>query len=271
MANKYKDYEKCMMSFTVPNVVIKSQRGIKNGRYSKMRVLVSIKKYLAKLLSREDIKYFMNIELGKAYSNPHLHVQVWYMSTTLMSSSENNTSANLSNISKKICTKYNLNQNRCPITYCDEDNNIDVFHYVVKDYAKNLSDDEIWNLDVQKKRYRKQYGKVIRFYSKSCDKHTKWWYRFAYRYYGVVRGRADFFLERFLSIFSFWNKREIPKIRTFCFIYWQVMISINKESNRAFDFVFEVETACRSPPLVKFVGVFFTYVLVSKDLFEKFN
>lgn len=260
MANKYKDYEKCMMSFTVPNVVIKSHRGIKNGRYSKMRVLVSIKKDLAKLLSREDIKYFMNIELGKAYSNPHLHVQVWSA-----------TSANLSNISKKICTKYNLNQNRCPITYQDEDSDIDVFHYVVKDYAKNLSDDEIWNLDVQKKRYRKQYGKVIRFYSKSCDKHTKWWYRFAYRFYGVVRSRADFFIDKIKNIFSFWKKREIPKVSVFVNIIGNLCKLNNKESNRVFDFVFDVETAARDPPLVKFVGVFFTYVLVSKDLFEKFN
>jgi hypothetical protein len=237
MANKYKDYEKCMMSFTVPNVVIKSHGGIKNGRYSKMRVLVSIKKDLAKLLSREDIKYFMNIELGKAYSNPHLHVQVWSA-----------TSANLSNISKKICTKYNLNQNRCPITYQDEDSDIDVFHYVVKDYAKNLSDEEVWNLDVQKKRYRKQYGKTIRFYSKSSDRFTKRWYRFAYRYYGVLRSRADIFLESFLSIFSFWNKREIPKIRVFVNSFGNLCRYKKQVIVMLFDFVFEVKTACRSPP-----------------------
>ena len=248
MANKYKSWDKCMLSFTVPNVVLKSQRGIKNGRYSKMRVLVSIKKDIAKLLSREsDVKYFMNIELGKAYSNPHLHIQVWSKSVT---------STNLSNISKKICCKYDLNQKRCPITYQDEDSNIDVFHYVVKDYAKNLTDDEIWNLDVQKKRYRKQYGKVIRFYSKSSDKHSKKWYRFAYRYYGVLRDRADFFIDKIKSIFSFWCKRKLPIGRTFCFVYWQVMVIYNKGIMRIFDFVFEVEYACRSPPFFHLGNMF---------------
>jgi hypothetical protein len=85
----------------------------------------------------------MNIELGEHYSHPHLHLQLWHKTTSSLTT----------NIFEKTISKFNLNKNRCYIT--EPTHAVPIYNYVIKDYAKDLSDKQIWDLETQKKRFRK--------------------------------------------------------------------------------------------------------------------
>ena len=170
MAQKYMCYNKVLLTFTVPTD--RKDKSIKNGRYTKLRTLIEIRAYIAKLLNNSsDVKYFMNIELGEHYSHPHLHLQLWH----------NTTSSLTTNIFEKTISKFNLNKNRCYIT--EPTHAVPIYNYVIKDYAKDLSDKQIWDLETQKKRFRKVMGSKVRFYSKSRDEFSKKIYRKIY--YGI--------------------------------------------------------------------------------------
>ena len=215
MAQKYMSYNKVLLTFTVPDRVIKTHTGIKNARYSKMRVLVDIKAQLSKLISREsNIKYFTVIELGDKFSSPHLHCQIWIDSDDISA---------IDKIKSKIIKDNGLQNNRCHTSAQNTNiSNIDIFSYVIKTYSKNLSDDEIWNQETQKKRYRKHYGKAIRFYSKSTDKYSKDIYRRLYYSLGIVREKANDFLDFFINKFFYFNKKNLPKISSFCFSFGEL-------------------------------------------------
>mgnify|MGYP000073462177 CR=1 FL=1 len=235
MANKYSDYDKFMLSFTIPTA--KRAKTIKNGRYTKLRELIKIRAYIAKLISNHfDVKYFMNIELGKAYSNPHIHVQLWIKNTT---------SANTANqILNKTVSNFNLNKNRCILT--EPEQAIPVYNYVIKDYAKDLTDDELWNLETQKKRMRKHLGSAVRFYTKSTDRFTKRIYRIMYYSYGVVRDKANDYLDFFINNFFYFSKKRGVKVSLFICLFSKLG---NKEQERnLFDsFVFIVEVFSFAP------------------------
>ena len=199
MAQKYMSYNKVLLTFTVPTD--RKEKSIKNGRYTKLRKLIEIRAYIAKLLNNSsDTKYFMNIELGEYYSNPHLHIQLWFKST----------SSNPANIFEKTIKKFDLNKNRCYIT--EPTHSIPVYNYVIKDYAADLSDEQIWNLETQKKRFRKVMGSRVRFYSKSKDSYCKSIYRKIWYGLGIARDKANDFLDFFINKFFFFNKRNLPKI-----------------------------------------------------------
>lgn len=203
MANKYSSWDKYMLSFTVPSSV--RGRTIKNGRYTKLRELIKIRAYIAKLLNNsKDVKYFMNIELGKKFSNPHIHLQLWIKPTSSTSAEQ---------ILSKTISKFSLNKNRCYLTVPEQD--IPVYDYVVKDYGKNLSDDEIWNLETQKKRFRKQLGSKVRFSSKSRDTFTKKIYRTMYHYYDIARDRVESAIDFFINNFFYFSKKRGLKINFF--------------------------------------------------------
>ena len=201
MAQKYMSYNKVLLTFTVPTDI--KEKSIKNGRYSKLRKLIKIRAYIAKLLNNSsDIKYFMNIELGEHYSNPHLHLQLWIKNS--------DTSSITTNIYEKTISKFDLNKNRCYIT--EPTHAIPIYNYVIKDYAKDLTDKQIWDLETQKKRFRKIMDSKVRFYSKSKDSYCKSIYRKLWYGLGIVRDKANKFLDFFINKFFFFNKRNLPKI-----------------------------------------------------------
>ena len=209
MAQKYMSYNKVLLTFTVPTD--RKDKSIKNGRYTKLRTLIEIRAYIAKLLNNSsDVKYFMNIELGEHYSNPHLHLQLWIKSPTSMSVTSNTTSSIITNIYKKTISKFDLNKNRCYIT--EPTHAIPIYNYVIKDYAKDLTDKQIWDLETQKKRFRKIMDSKVRFYSKSKDSYCKSIYRKLWYGLGIARDKVNEFLDFFINKFFFFNKRNLPKI-----------------------------------------------------------
>lgn len=206
MAQKYMSYNKVLLTFTVPTD--RKDKSIKNGRYTKLRTLIEIRAYIAKLLNNSsDVKYFMNIELGEHYSNPHLHLQLWYKTTSSLTT----------NIFEKTISKFNLNKNRCYIT--EPTHAVPIYNYVIKDYAKDLSDKQIWDLETQKKRFRKVMGSKVRFYSKSRDEFSKKIYRKIYYGMGILRKNANEFINFFIDNFFYFNKRNLPKISSFVYCF----------------------------------------------------
>ena len=205
MANKYKEWDKTMLTFTVPSHI--QGKTIKKGRYTKLRYLLRLRGYIAKQINNiPNVKYFMNIELGKAYSNPHLHVQIWSI-----------TSADtVQLLFHKAIDKFDLQEKRCSISLPQQETG--VYHYVIKDYARDLSDKDIWALETQKKRMRTQLGSKVRFYTKSSDKYSKKVYRIFYYYFNVLRGKANEFIERFVNIFFKFSKRNMPVVGAFGFL-----------------------------------------------------
>lgn len=247
MAQKYMSYNKVLLTFTVPTDM--KDKTIKNGRYSKLRKLIKIRAYIAKLLNNSsDTKYFMNIELGEHYSNPHLHLQLWVKDTT---------SASTQNIYNKTIAKFDLNKNRCYITE-PTNSNIPIYNYVIKDYAKDLSDNDLWNLEIQKKRFRKVMGTRVRFYSKSKDVYCKSIYRKLYYGLGIVRDKANDFLDFFINKFFFFNKRNLPKISA---LVLRFSVLSNKEQERilfvSFVWLFDLLFAspARGPPVLLFIHI----------------
>ena len=293
LANKYADWDKKMVTFTIPSTV-KNKR-YKIGKYTKLKELLALRAFIAKEInnSKSDIKYFMNIELGKAYSNPHLHVQFWTrpcspsgkngsfcreqendktdkVSPPLQSpwlsgfcskkgqkrakkgnigpTCETSSKDSIHLIYNKAIKKFNLNTERCIITEPTHD--YPVYHYVVKDYGKGLSDKEIWDLENQKKKMRDQIGSKVRFYSKSSDKFTQKIYRIVYKHYNVLRKYANEFIDKFIGMFF-----QRPQQRVLREYFSELSVYRTRgqldELRRIFRRVldgFGVLYACRDPP-----------------------
>lgn len=264
MAQKYMSYNKVLLTFTVPTDI--KEKSIKNGRYTKLRKLIKIRAYIAKLLNNStDIKYFMNIELGEHYSNPHLHIQLWFKND-----SNNITSSITQNIYDKTIKKFDLNKNRCYIT--EPTHAIPIYNYIIKDYAKDLTDKQIWDLETQKKRFRKIMDSKVRFYSKSKDSYCKSIYRKLWYGLGIAREKANEFLDFFINKFFFFNKRNLPKISSLVIkfsilsnkelsdmfrlssISLQLVLTFFLMSGRWFiDLLFV--SPCNSPPVLLFVYI----------------
>ena len=90
---------------------------------------------------------------------------------------------------------------------------------MIKDYAKDLSDKQIWDLETQKKRFRKVMGSRVRFYSKSRDEFSKKIYRKIYYGMGILRKNANEFINFFIDNFFYFNKRNLPKINFFVYCF----------------------------------------------------
>ena len=268
MAQKYMSYNKVLLTFTVPTDI--KEKSIKNGRYSKLRKLIKIRAYIAKLLNNsDDVKYFMNIELGDHYSNPHLHLQLWIKGLDINNQGldirsghklNNATSSITTNIYEKTIKKFDLNKNRCYIT--EPTHAIPIYNYVIKDYAKDLTDKQIWDLETQKKRFRKIMDSKVRFYSKSKDSYCKSIYRKLWYGLGIARDKANEFLDFFINKFFFFNKRNLPKISS---LVIKFSILSNKEQEvflfDSFLLIIDVlfYSPCLDPP-----GVLFTLLKIKK-------
>ena len=182
LATKHSHLDKCMLSFTVG--------GKGRGVYTKLRLINEIKTYVTYLIanSKADIYFFSNIEVGHKLSNPHLHTQIW---------SDDLNAVRV--VYDKVIERFELNAKRCKVSEPQHTNYF--YSYVIKDYSKDLNDDELWNLEQTKKRMRKTLGLKLRFYSKSKSKYTQKAYRYFYRAFGILRGVADKFMDYFFSIF----------------------------------------------------------------------
>lgn len=258
MAQKYMSYNKVLLTFTVPTDI--KEKSIKNGRYSKLRKLIKIRAYIAKLLNNsDDVKYFMNIELGEHYSNPHLHLQLWIKNS--------DTSSVFANIYDKTIKKFDLNKNRCYIT--EPTHAIPIYNYVIKDYAKDLTDKQIWDLETQKKRFRKIMDSKVRFYSKSKDSYCKSIYRKLWYGLGIARDKANQFLDFFINKFFFFNKRNLPKNRilliNFSKLGYMYIYIYKNKVEICFDIDVLFYSPCLDPPFLLFI-----YIASEKFMIKEF-
>ncbi len=160
------------------------------GVYTKLRLINEIKSYVTYLIanSTAEIYFFSNIEIGHKLSNPHLHTQIW--SDDLNAVEE---------IYERVIKKFELKSKRCSLS--EPQRCLSFYDYVIKDYSKDLNDDEVWNLEQTKKRMRKTLGLKMRFYSRSKSKYTSKLYRMVYHTYGILRAMADSFIEFMLETF----------------------------------------------------------------------
>lgn len=188
LCDKYSHLDKYMFTFTA------GSRG--RGVYTKLRLMNQIKSYVTYLISNSpsDIYFFSNIEIGHSLSNPHVHVQLW--------SDDKNA---VEKIYSAVIEKFELNDSRCRLS--EQESEKTYYDYVIKDYSKKLSDDEIWKLEETKKRMRKTLGLKLRFTSKSKGKYTSKMYKMVYRAFRVLRAVADKFLDLVTS--SLFFKREV--------------------------------------------------------------
>jgi hypothetical protein len=179
--------------------------------------------------------------------HPHLHIQLWFKST----------SSNPANIFEKTIKKFDLNKNRCYIT--EPTHSIPVYNYVIKDYAADLSDEQIWNLETQKKRFRKVMGSRVRFYSKSKDSYCKSIYRKIWYGLGIARDKANDFLDFFINKFFFFNKRNLPKISSFVFSFsklgYMYITYTEQERTICFDIDVLFYSPCLDPPINLFLDL----------------
>ena len=172
-----------MLTFTVGG------RG--RGVYSKLRLINEVKKQITHLINvaKADIYYFATIELGHSLSNPHLHIQVWFKDKK-----------SVQTIYDKVIEKFDLKANRCAFSIPTSDAP-QHYNYVIKDYSKDITDNKLWNLEQTKKRMRKTLGLKLKFYGRSKGKYNQKTYRFFYRYFNVIRKKADKYIEWFYSLF----------------------------------------------------------------------
>jgi len=187
LASRHSSLDKFMFTFTAG--------GKGRGVYTKLRLINEIKSYVTYLIanSKAEIYFFSNIEVGHKLSNPHLHTQLW---------SDDLEAVRL--IYERVIEKFGLNAKRCKLSTLigsTPQQNHGFYNYVIKDYSKDLNDNELWNLEQTKKRMRKTLGLKLRFYSRSKSKYTSKIYKILYHYYGVLREKADEFLDWFFSIF----------------------------------------------------------------------
>jgi hypothetical protein len=131
---------------------------------------------------------------------------------------------------------------------------------VIKDYAKDLSDKLIWDLETQKKRFRKVMGSKVRFYSKSRDEFSKKIYRKIYYGMEILRKNANEFINFFINNFFYFNKRNLPKINFF--VYCSSELSNKRIKSQIvcfFEFNLIIDVLFYSPardPPVRLFGLF---------------
>jgi len=159
----------------------------------KMQVINDMRNHFNKLirnLRNDNIKFFSNIELGENFDNPHVHIQLWF--------DDDADKFDISRVYDKVVAKYGLMSSRCVVSL--DERETDMFHYVVKDYRKDIGDSELIELNSWKSFYRKELGKSIRFTSHSKGEHSKGLYKRAYGL-GIKKYDLDWLIERgFVSV-----------------------------------------------------------------------
>jgi len=137
---------------------------------------------LVKNTKNDNIKFFSNIELGEFKNNAHLHIQVWHDNQKQMNK-----------IYDKIISRFGLFSEYCKLSMPKDDT--EVYDYVIKDYRKSMTDDELLDLDDKKRILRGVLEKKIRFSSHSKGKYTKKVYKALYSKFDLKKDTVDLMLD----------------------------------------------------------------------------
>ena len=223
------------------------------GTYSRLRLINEVKTYVTYLIanSNAEIYFFSNIEIGHSLTNPHLHTQLWCDDKNALRA-----------IYEKVINKFGLESKRC--AFSEPQLQHDFYTYLIKDYAKDLTDEQVYKLESTKKKYRKQLGLKIRFYSRSKSKYQSRLYKIMYRYYGILRENADKFLDWFLSIF--FKKNRIFKVSISSFMtiknkeFFECLLE-NIFLTFRLDLMILFYSPSNDPPLFFFEDMFLSLVL----------
>jgi len=154
-------------------------------KFTKLYMINDIRNYFMRLVKNtknDNIKFFTNIELGEDKDNPHLHIQVWH-----------DNQEQINRIYDKVISKFGLFSEFCHVTLPKEPK--DIYDYVIKDYSKDKSDDELLALDDIKRVYRGVLEKKIRFSSHSKGKYTKAIYKSLYAKFDLKKDIVDLMLD----------------------------------------------------------------------------
>lgn len=176
LANKYKHLQKNLITFTYMDCDV----------FSKLDMINDIRNYFNKLVKNtrnDNIKFFSNIELGEHSKNPHVHIQVWHDNQNQMDK-----------IYNKVIDNFGLYDEFCDLEK-DDGSNTPIFEYVVKDYRKELTDEELLSLDDSKRVFRGVLDKKIRFSSHSKGKYTKAVYKSLYSKFDLKKNDVDLMLD----------------------------------------------------------------------------
>lgn len=195
MCDKNEDREKALITFT--SFIIDIQ--------DKLREIKLIKNHFSKLLSnlKIDIDKFLVVETGEHKNNPHLHIQLFY------------THRDFDKIHKayiKTLTKFKLNQERCKFTQTDKSQtHIKYFSYILKEYSKKLSDNELIELDKARGAIRVGRNKNMQFISHSHNSLIRPIYKHLYFKYKIKYLSVDFLYSK--GFFTYKKKTRRNKLK----------------------------------------------------------
>jgi len=210
LAHKHKSMHKLHVVFTSP----------KKNKFTKLEHVTEIRSHFNKLLLNlklEGAYTFSNIEMGEDLDNPHLDMQLWLNYEDVK---------RLNKIYLKTIHQFNLLVFRCTFNEFSPTSEIEIFHYTVKEYKKNMSDEEIYKLGEAKKNYRKVLKKNIRFFSHTRNKYSQKTYKLLYKTFGLTYKEAEHSLNN--KLLTIRNKKQIVlnleiirklKIRHLIYIY----------------------------------------------------
>ena len=145
---------RALITFTVPTMT---------SRRSQLILIKDIKNYFAKRLQnlKVNIQYFSVIELGLQKWNPHLHFQIWY---------EEENDGRIEKAYYKTIKQFSLAQKRCEYTQESKGilNPTSSFNYIIKEFDNTiLSDKDILDLDLARRKLKQGEAKNIQFFSRS--------------------------------------------------------------------------------------------------------
>ena len=188
--------------------------------FSKLDMINDIRNYFNRLIKNtknDNIKFFSNIELGDKSKNPHLHIQVWHDNQKQMDK-----------IYNKIISRFGLFSEFCRLDKQKGDK--DIFEYVIKDYSKNMTDEQLLSLDDVKRTYRGVLDKKIRFSSHSKGKYTKAIYKSLYSKFDLKKDMVDLMLDNcIIDIKGNIDNRVIE----FMYLYLEIMQVLVQIDNKS--------------------------------------
>jgi len=154
-------------------------------KFSKLDMINDIRNYFVKLVKNtknDNIKFFSNIELGEFKDNPHVHIQVWHDNQN-----------QIDKIYNKVISRFGLFSEFCRLD--KQKNDKEIFQYVIKDYSKYMTDEQLLKLDDAKRIFRGVNDKKYRFSSHSKGKYTKAIYKSLYSKFDLKKDVVDLMLD----------------------------------------------------------------------------
>ncbi len=218
ICDRNKDKDRMLITFT----------SSKKTAFEKLSHIKEIKNHFSKLLSnlKIDIDKFSVIELGANYSNPHLHLQLFYNEIDFNK---------ILRAFNKTLLKFKLNEKRSILSKEDKSKHkLDYFVYILKEYSKNLSDSEILKLDKARSSLKINENKNIQLVSHSHGVLSKKVYKELYYQYKIDYLIADtlhklgFFNIKNTNIIQ-WSLSKILKLIVFCLVFSSKTVKIRQK------------------------------------------